>query len=57
MKFTELQIHKIDEALSGSQSVLSQIKQKTLQGQELEDMKILELAVINLEVFRLTIGS
>ena len=55
MKLTELQIHKIDEALSSSQSVLAQIKQKTLQGKSLKDMKTLETAVTHLEIFRLTI--
>ena len=53
MKLTELQIHKIDEALSGSQCVLSQIKQKVLKGKALENMKILERAVVNLEIFRM----
>lgn len=55
MKLTELQVHKIDEALSNLQSVLSQIKQKTLRGKALKDMKVLESAVTNLEIFRMNI--
>lgn len=57
MKLTELQVHKIDKALSDLHSVLSQIKQKTLRGKRLKDMKTLEAAVTHLEVFRLTMGG
>ena len=54
MKLTELQVHKIDEALSSSQSVLAQIKQKQLRGKDLQRMKTLESAVVHLETFRIT---
>ncbi len=56
MKLTELQIHQIDEALKNSQPVLSQIKRKMLRGKDLKDMKTLESAVVNLEVFRINIS-
>lgn len=57
MKLTELQLHKVDEALSGLESVLSQIKQKQLRGKNLDAMKTLESAVVKLEVFRITITN
>ncbi len=53
MKLTELQNFKIETALSYSQSVLSQIKQKPLKGKALKDMKLLESVVVNLEIFKL----
>jgi len=56
MKYTDLQKHKISEALSEASSVLSEIKRKTLKGKDLEHMKILESAVQNLEVMRMVMG-
>ena len=55
MKLTDLQIHQIHEALSNSQTVLRQIKQKPLKGKALEEMHILESAVSSLEIFSMTI--
>ena len=55
MKLTELQIYKMDQALSNSQSVLAQIRQKELRGDNLAQMKMLEEAVTNLEIFRINI--
>ena len=54
MKYTELQIHEIREALSKTSSVCSQIKQKPLKGKDLENMKILEGSVSSLELFLIT---
>jgi hypothetical protein len=51
LKITDVQRFKIQEALSNSSSVCSQIKQKTLSKEELEAMKILESAVSGLETF------
>ena len=51
MKLTDLQRHKIDQALSESQSVLSEIKRTPLKGKNLEYMKLLESAVQHLEIF------
>lgn len=51
MALTELEHHKIEEALSNSRSVLSRMKQKPLKGKALDNMKILEVIVQHLELF------
>lgn len=53
MKLDNVQIYKVQEAMSSASSVCSQIKQKTLRGEDLKAMKILESAVSHLEIFLL----
>jgi len=50
MKLTDTQKYQIREAFDKSNAVLQQIKRKTLTKKEIEDMKILESAVSELEV-------
>ena len=50
MRLTELQRHKLQEAHKNASDVLREVKQKKLRGKELENMKILEVAVQHLEV-------
>ena len=54
MKTSDTQKYKINEAYEKSNSVLTEIRQKTLVGKNLEDMKILETAVQCLEIFMLS---
>lgn len=49
MKLNELQRFKMQEAHQKSSDVLREIKQKKLKGKELDDMKLLEEAVVILE--------
>lgn len=53
LKLNETQIFRLREAMHHSAAVLTQIRSKPLQGKALEDMKILEVAVQNLEVLLL----
>jgi len=53
MKLDPLQRNKIQEAHRHASGVLQEVKQKRLRGQDLEDMKTLETAVQNLELFLL----
>ena len=51
LKLTELQMHRVHEALRNTNAVLQQIKQKPLEGQALERMKLLEDGAGHLEIF------
>jgi len=51
LKLTEIQKHKIQTALRDAADVLREIKLKTLKGEALTDMKVLEQSVQGLEVF------
>lgn len=51
MRITELQHYKISESYEKAQSVLNQIKQKALKGENFKAMKLLESAVQHLEIF------
>lgn len=50
MKLTDTQKYQIREAYDKSNSVLQQIKRKSLTKKEIEDMKILESSVSGLEI-------
>lgn len=54
MKLNELQRFKMQEAHQKTSDVLREIKHKKLKGKELEDMKLLEQAVVILEHLALT---
>lgn len=49
MKLDDVQKFKIQEAYEKSNSVLNQIKRRTLREKDLKQMKILESIVVNLE--------
>lgn len=51
MELTEVQKFQVREAYEKALSVCNQIKQKSLKGEEVDDMKILERAVSGLEIF------
>ena len=51
MKTTEIHKHRIQMALNEASTVLREIKQKTLKGEDLKAMKTLEAAVQSLEAF------
>ena len=51
MNLSELDYHRIEEALNNSRTVLSRMKQKMLKGKALEHMLVLERAVQALESF------
>lgn len=53
LKLTELQKHKIQSSSRDLSSVLQEIKNKSLSGEALTDMKMLEQAVQHLEIFTL----
>lgn len=55
LKLTDIQKFQVDSAYRKAEEVLAQIKQKTLKGKALEDMKTLEGAVQHLEIFCLSI--
>lgn len=50
IKFTSVQKHKLANAHREASEVLREVKQKKLSVKKLEDMKILEEVVQNLEV-------
>jgi hypothetical protein len=49
MKLDDVQKFKIQESFEKANSVLNQIKRRTLNEKDLKHMKILESAVVNLE--------
>jgi hypothetical protein len=49
MKLDDVQKYKIQEAYEKANSVLNEVKRRTLKGKELEHMKVLEYAVTYLE--------
>jgi hypothetical protein len=50
LKLTELQRHRLRAAHRETLDVLNEIKRHSLEGNALRDMKILEMAVQNIEV-------
>lgn len=50
-KLSPLQKYKLSLALNAASSVLREIKQKPLTGKALDEMKLLEISVQNLEFF------
>lgn len=53
LNLTELQRHRIHEALRHASAVLREIKAKPLEGPALEQMKLLEVCVSEIEMFTL----
>lgn len=57
LKLTPVQSHQLRTAYNNSAEVLQEIKRTALKGSALEDMKILETSVQNLEVLILKLKS
>lgn len=56
LNLTELQRHKVQEALRNAGDVLRDIKQRPLEGNAQEQMRLLEGAVAAMEMFSLGVG-